>query len=103
MIISGGLNVYPKEIEALIDDFPEVEESAVIGIPHPDFGEAVAAVVTLKPDAAIDEEEVGARLRGVLASFKRPKAVFFTRELPRNAMGKVQKAALREAHRHHFE
>jgi malonyl-CoA/methylmalonyl-CoA synthetase len=75
----------------------------VIGIPHPDFGEAVAAVVKLKTAASLDAGSVTGRLRDVLAGFKLPKAVFFTGELPRNAMGKVQKAALREAHRGHFE
>jgi len=102
MVISGGLNVYPKEIETLIDGFPEVEESAVIGIPHPDFGEAVAAVVKLEGGAALDAATLSARLKERLAGFKRPKAVFFTDALPRNAMGKVQKAVLREQHRDHF-
>jgi malonyl-CoA/methylmalonyl-CoA synthetase len=103
MIISGGLNVYPKEIEALLDDFEEVEESAVIGLPHADFGEAVAAVVKLRDGARLDTAAIEARLRERLAGFKRPKAIFFTETLPRNAMGKVQKAVLRAEHREHFQ
>lgn len=95
MIIAGGLNVYPKEIESLVDLLPGVEESAVIGLPHPDFGEAVAAVVRLAPDAAIDGDVIIAALRSQLAGFKLPKAVFVVDELPRNTMGKVQKAQLR--------
>lgn len=102
MIISGGLNIYPKEIELAIDAFAEVDESAVIGLPHPDFGEAVAAVVRLHPGAVLDGPALIARLKDDLAGFKIPKAVFLVEELPRNAMGKVQKAALREAHRDHF-
>ncbi len=103
MIISGGLNIYPKEIETLIDEFEEVEESAVIAVPHSDFGEAVAAVIKLNPGAELNEAAVRTRLRGMLAAFKIPKAVFFTAELPRNTMGKVQKAKLREMHRRHFD
>lgn len=103
MIISGGLNVYPKEIETLIDLFEEVDESAVIGLAHPDFGEAVAAVVTLRPGKTLDQAEAIARLKAELAGFKLPKAIFFVDTLPRNAMGKVQKAALREQFSRHFE
>jgi len=103
MVISGGLNVYPKEIETLIDLFEEVDESAVIGLAHPDFGEAVAAVVTLRPGATLDQAAAIARLRTELAGFKLPKAIFFVDVLPRNAMGKVQKAALRERFSPHFE
>lgn len=103
MIISGGLNIYPKEIEALIDAFPEVDESAVIGLPHPDFGEGVAAVIRLYDHSELAPEVVTERLKAELAGFKVPKAVFFVDALPRNAMGKVQKAALREAHRRRFE
>jgi malonyl-CoA/methylmalonyl-CoA synthetase len=90
LIISGGLNVYPKEIERAIDALPGVIESAVVGVPHPDFGEAVVAVVTGEPG-----DVVGA-LRGQLAGFKLPKHVEVVDELPRNAMGKVQKNLLRE-------
>jgi len=92
LIISGGLNIYPKEIELLIDAIDGVEESAVIGVPHPDFGETVVAVVTGKD---IDEAGVLAALDGRLARFKQPRRVIAVAALPRNAMGKVQKAALR--------
>ncbi|MDQ0468623.1 malonate--CoA ligase [Labrys wisconsinensis] len=98
LIISGGLNVYPKEVEAEIDALPGVVESAVIGLPHPDFGEGVTAVVVRVPDADIDEAAVLAAMDGRLARFKQPKRVLFAEELPRNAMGKVQKALLRERH-----
>ncbi len=95
MIISGGLNVYPKEVEEIIDGLPGVIESAVIGLPHADFGEGVAAVITRAPGADLDAAKVMEALKGRLASFKLPKAVFFADELPRNTMGKVQKNALR--------
>jgi malonyl-CoA/methylmalonyl-CoA synthetase len=98
LIISGGLNVYPKEIESVIDDLPGVVESAVIGVPHPDFGEAVSAVVVLAPGAALDEAAVIAAVRARLAGFKVPKRVWFAPSLPRNTMGKVQKNALRAEH-----
>jgi malonyl-CoA/methylmalonyl-CoA synthetase len=102
LIISGGLNVYPKEIETVIDDLAGVVESAVMGVPHPDFGEAVAAVVVVAPGAALDEGAVIAAVRARLAGFKVPKRVWFAPSLPRNAMGKVQKNALREQHRDAF-
>ena len=97
LIIAGGLNIYPKEIELAIDAVPGVGESAVIGVPHPDLGEAVVAVVT-RTDPALDEAKL---LAGIahLARFKQPRRILFTDTLPRNAMGKVQKAALRAAHR----
>ncbi|MEH6592942.1 MAG: malonyl-CoA synthase [Halioglobus sp.] len=95
MVISGGLNVFPKEVELLVDSCPGVLESAVIGIPHPDFGEAVIAVVVMEKAAHANEQEIMATCRDELANFKRPKAVMIVEELPRNAMGKVQKAALR--------
>jgi len=95
LIISGGLNVYPKEVEAAIDALPGVVESAVVGAPHPDFGEAVVAFVV--GDAALDEATIVAGLADPLARFKQPKRVILTPALPRNAMGKVQKAELREA------
>jgi malonyl-CoA/methylmalonyl-CoA synthetase len=92
LIISGGLNVYPKEIELVLDSLAGVSESAVIGVPHPDFGEAVVAVVQgTGEEAALLEQ-----LRGELAGFKLPKRILFVDELPRNAMGKVQKNVLRE-------
>jgi malonyl-CoA/methylmalonyl-CoA synthetase len=96
LIITGGLNVYPKEIEERIDALPGVVESAVIGVPDPDFGEAVTAVVVPKPGCLVDEAQVIAALRGEIASFKVPKRVHAIDELPRNAMGKVQKNLLRE-------
>jgi malonyl-CoA/methylmalonyl-CoA synthetase len=98
LIISGGLNVYPKEVEGEIDALPGVEESAVFGLAHPDFGEAVTAAVVLKPGAKLTEAEVIGALQDRLARFKLPKRVVFVAALPRNAMGKVQKAMLRETY-----
>ena len=96
LIIAGGLNIYPREIELAIDAIPGVGESAVIGVPHPDLGEAVVAVVT-RTDPALTE---AALLAGIanLARFKQPRRILFVEALPRNAMGKVQKAALRETY-----
>jgi malonyl-CoA/methylmalonyl-CoA synthetase len=99
LIISGGLNVYPKEIEDAIDALEGVVESAVFAIPHADFGEAVAAAVTIAPQCKLTAEDIIAALRPILAGFKTPKRVFVVDELPRNAMGKVQKAVLRERYR----
>ncbi|WP_375688108.1 malonyl-CoA synthase [Pseudooceanicola sp. LIPI14-2-Ac024] len=96
LIISGGFNVYPKEVEEEIDALPGVVESAVIGVPHPDFGEGVVAVVV--GDASVTEDRVKAALADRLAKFKQPKRVFVVDDLPRNTMGKVQKKALRDAH-----
>ncbi|MBI3523105.1 MAG: malonyl-CoA synthase [Betaproteobacteria bacterium] len=98
LVISGGLNIYPREIEELIDLLPGVAESAVIGLPHPDLGEAVTAVVVRKKNAhgaALSEAGIVAALRGELAGFKLPKRVHFVEYLPRNAMGKVLKGELR--------
>ena len=95
LVITGGFNVYPKEVESLIDDLPGVLESAVIGVPHPDFGEAVVAVV-VPEGAGTSAEAVNAALAGQLAKFKQPKYVVLVEALPRNTMGKVQKKALRE-------
>ncbi|WP_374544706.1 malonyl-CoA synthase [Rhodoblastus sp.] len=95
LIISGGLNIYPKEVETEIDSLPGVIESAVIGLPDADFGEAVTAVVVREKGAAIDEAAIHAALRDRLAKFKWPKTIHFVEELPRNAMGKVQKNLLR--------
>ena len=94
LVITGGLNVYPAEVEAALDDLPGVAESAVIGVPHPDFGEAVVACVV----GQVDPETVRAALRERLAAFKIPKVVLVVEALPRNAMGKVQKAELRRVH-----
>jgi malonyl-CoA/methylmalonyl-CoA synthetase len=103
LVISGGYNVYPKEVEGEIDAIPGVFESAVIGLPHKDFGEGVTAVVVLEKGATLGEAEVLAALEGRLAKYKAPKRVLFVEELPRNAMGKVQKAALREVYKGIYE
>jgi malonyl-CoA/methylmalonyl-CoA synthetase len=95
LIITGGLNVYPKEIELIIDAIPGVLESAVIGLPHADFGEAVAAVVVREPDAVLSSDKIANHVRQHAAAFKVPKRIFFVDSLPRNAMGKVQKNQLR--------
>jgi len=95
LIISGGHNVYPKEVENAINGIAGVDESAVIGLQHPDLGEAVVAVVTLQPGTDLDEAGLISRLQGQLARFKQPKKVIFVDTLPRNAMGKVGKNALR--------
>ena len=102
LIISGGFNVYPKEIESEIDELPGVKESAVIGVPHPDFGEAVTAVVVPNGSSEITEEGIVAALSARLARFKQPKRVFIVDELPRNTMGKVQKNVLRDRHKDLF-
>jgi malonyl-CoA/methylmalonyl-CoA synthetase len=99
LVITGGLNVYPKEIEELIDAMPGVVESAVIGLPHPDFGEAVSAVVVRQKNPAgkaLTESGIIAAIKDRLANFKVPKWVYLVDELPRNAMGKVQKNILRQ-------
>ena len=95
LIISGGLNIYPKEIEERIDAIDGVVESAVIGVPDPDFGEAVTAIVVAKPGHALNESDIIAALKADIANFKVPKQVHFVSHLPRNAMGKVQKNVLR--------
>jgi malonyl-CoA/methylmalonyl-CoA synthetase len=97
LIISGGFNVYPKEVEDCINSLEDVQESAVIGMPHPDFGEAVMAIVVARPGAVVDAEAIKPLLRRRLASYKLPKLVAVAEELPRNAMGKVQKNRLRES------
>jgi malonyl-CoA/methylmalonyl-CoA synthetase len=99
LIISGGYNVYPAEIEGVINDMSGVAESAVIGVPHPDFGEAVVAVVIAKPGATLNADSIVSTLKARIANFKVPKRVFVQNELPRNAMGKVQKNLLRDAHK----
>lgn len=96
LVITGGFNVYPKEVESLIDDLPGVLESAVIGVAHPDFGEAVVAVVVPEADASITAAAIAQALSVRLAKFKQPKQIVLVSELPRNTMGKVQKKALRE-------
>ena len=99
LVITGGFNVYPKEVETEIDSIPGVIESAVIGLPHKDFGEGVTAVVVKKPGASLSEADVVNRLSERLAKFKQPKRVIFVDDLPRNTMGKVQKNVLRDTYK----
>ena len=98
LIISGGYNVYPAEIEATLNELPGVAESAVIGVPHADFGEAVVAVVVGKGGVRLDDAALGAALKAKIANFKVPKRIFVVDDLPRNAMGKVLKNVLRDRH-----
>ncbi|SFC76931.1 malonyl-CoA/methylmalonyl-CoA synthetase [Polaromonas sp. OV174] len=102
LIISGGYNVYPAEIEGYINEMPGVAESALVGVPHPDFGEVGVAVVTAKAGVTLDASRMLAELKSRLANFKIPKQCFVVSELPRNAMGKVQKNLLREQHKSLF-
>jgi malonyl-CoA/methylmalonyl-CoA synthetase len=102
MIISGGLNVYPREVELQIDALPEIRESAVIGAPHPDFGEGIVAVVVADKDTNIDAKIIIDQLRPHMAAYKLPKRVVSVRDLPRNSMGKVQKNLLREEYANSF-
>ncbi|NNF95456.1 MAG: AMP-binding protein, partial [Halobacteria archaeon] len=103
MVITGGFNVYPKEIELVIDELDGVIESAVIGVPHPDFGEAVTAVVARDANNTdCTEENIIAALKPKLANYKIPKRILFIDELPRNTMGKVQKNLLRETYANLF-
>jgi malonyl-CoA/methylmalonyl-CoA synthetase len=96
LIISGGFNIYPKEIELLLDEQPGVLESAVVGVPHADFGEGVVAVLVAQENESVDTDAIAAALSATVAKFKQPKKYVIVPELPRNAMGKVQKNALRE-------
>jgi malonyl-CoA/methylmalonyl-CoA synthetase len=96
LIITGGYNVYPKEIELAIDALPGVQESAVFGVPHVDFGEAVTAAVVPMPGAQLSQRDLIERLKAEIANYKVPKRIVLVAELPRNAMGKVQKNLLRE-------
>ncbi len=102
LIISGGFNIYPKEIELLLDDQPGVLESAVIGVPHPDFGETVLAIIVPAPDQTPDLEAIIALVQTDLARFKHPRELILLDELPRNTMGKVQKNQLRERYKDRF-
>jgi malonyl-CoA/methylmalonyl-CoA synthetase len=95
LIISGGYNVYPAELESFINELPGVLESAVVGVPHPDFGEVGVAVVVVRPGASLSAEQVLASLKTSLANYKVPKQCLVVTDLPRNAMGKVQKNLLR--------
>ena len=98
LVISGGFNVYPIEVEMVLDEQPGVLESAVVGVPHPDFGEAVFAVLVPQKGVTLDPDDVLAGLKDKLARFKQPKAAVVVAELPRNTMGKVQKAELRKTY-----
>jgi len=102
LIISGGFNVYPAEVESLLDEIPGVAESAVIGVPHPDFGEGVVAVVAARPGTDLDAGGITAALSDKLARFKQPKEVHIVDALPRNTMGKIQKNVLRETYKGDF-
>ena len=102
LIISGGYNVYPAEVESVLNELPGVAESAVVGVPHPDFGEGVVAVAVPQPGATLDAAALIAELKTRIANYKVPKQLFVVDELPRNAMGKVQKNQLRAAHRDMF-
>jgi malonyl-CoA/methylmalonyl-CoA synthetase len=99
LVITGGYNVYPAEVEGCLNELPGVAESAVIGVPHPDFGEGVVAVVVPRPGAALDAPAMIDVLKDRIANFKVPKQLFVVDALPRNVMGKVQKAVLRETHK----
>ena len=103
LIISGGYNVYPAEIEGYINDLPGVAESALVGVPHPDFGEVGVAVVIVKAGATLQAEAIVASLKSKLANFKIPKQCFVVNELPRNTMGKVQKNLLRDQYKALFQ
>ena len=96
LIISGGYNIYPKEIELILDEQPGVLESAVIGVPHPDFGESVVGILVANSVTPIDFDLIEANLGASLARFKQPKKLIVVDELPRNTMGKVQKNMLRD-------
>ena len=102
LIISGGYNVYPAEIEGYINDLPGVAESALVGVPHADFGEVGVAVVIAKPGMTLTPEQIVAALKSKLANFKIPKKCFVVNELPRNTMGKVQKNLLRDQYKSLF-
>ncbi len=103
LVISGGYNVYPKEVESEIDELDGVNESAVIGVPHPDFGEAVVAAVVPKSGVTLEADHIISSLQQRLAKFKCPKMVFFVEALPRNTMGKVQKNELRKTYANTFQ
>ncbi len=102
LIITGGFNVYPAEVEALIDEIPGVAENAVIGVPHPDFGEGVVAVVAAKNGESVDADAVKQGLAEKLAKFKQPKQIHVVGSLPRNTMGKIQKNVLRDTYKEDF-
>ena len=95
MIISGGFNVYPREVEMALESLPDIAEAAVVGVPHPDFGEAVLAVIAPRAGATLDEGALQASLASTLTGYKRPKRIEVLEALPRNAMGKIVKRDLR--------
>ena len=99
LIISGGHNIYPKEIEQILDDVPGVLESAVIGVPHADFGETVLAVVVPRSGVTLRESDLASEVAQKLARFKHPKSYQIIAELPRNTMGKVQKNLMRDTYK----
>ena len=103
LVISGGYNVYPKEVELVLDEVPGVLESAVIGLPHADLGEAVFAVLATEKGVTLDPQAVLNAIGGQLARFKHPRAAVVVDALPRNTMGKVQKAALRQTYADWFK
>ena len=96
LIITGGYNVYPKEVELEIDKIDGIEESAVFGVPHSDFGEGVTAAVVLAAGKEISEQVILSAIEDKLAKFKQPKSIVYVSELPRNALGKIQKNSLRD-------
>ena len=98
LVISGGYNIYPKEIESALDEQPGVLESAVVGVPHPDLGEAAIGVIVPEPGMEPDPESVAEAACASLARFKHPRKIVMVEELPRNALGKVQKNVLRETY-----
>ena len=102
LIISGGYNIYPAEVEAALDELEQVHESAVVGVPHPDLGEGVVAAIVARDPSFTDQSAIAAALADRLARFKQPKKFVFLQELPKNTMGKVQKTVLREAYRDSF-
>ena len=102
LIISGGFNIYPKEIELVLDDQPGVLESAVLGVPHPDFGETVLGVIVAAPGQRPDLDNIAAATASALARFKQPRKLILIDELPRNTMGKVQKNILRDRYKDLF-
>ncbi|MCV6612363.1 MAG: AMP-binding protein, partial [Amphritea sp.] len=102
LIISGGFNIYPKEIELILDEQDGVLESAVIGVPHPDFGESPVGILVAQPGTTPDLQDIATALSEKLARFKQPKKLFLIKELPRNTMGKVQKNQLRETYKDLF-
>ena len=103
LIISGGYNIYPAEVEAALDELEQVHESAVVGVPHPDLGEGVVAAIVARDPSFTDQSAIAAALADRIARFKQPKRFVFVQELPKNTMGKVQKTVLRETYHDSFK